>query len=284
MGSCIPQEERDLFKSRWDEFRINGRHIFLKSCLVMAKARFKKEEVVWSKSPPGDHAEVETLCKLYAMEQNCGSPKSIELYLSYSPCVECAQIILEFSKLHPGCRISLLFSCIYRHRKFFHCEGLRRLNASPYITLRVFNSDEWNVLAQATGIPISNYTPETEIWDMYWQSKLDSILSKNVGFLSYFGEDTEEDVYREEEEDTEAGEYTEDEEATEGRKYGEVDSGTEEGKYTEEEDYTEDEESTEEEGETEEGEYTEEEDYTEESEYTEEEEDTEESEYTEEED
>ncbi|XP_069688908.1 uncharacterized protein [Periplaneta americana] len=176
----IPPEDRQLFRSRWNEFYKNGRPIFRKSCVVMAKARFDNVDViVWefSKCNTGDHAEVKALQQVQEKEQRYHTAESVDLYLSYSPCTKCADVILQFSMLRPSCEFTLMFSCVFRGDDQVHRMGLRRLNPSPGITLRVFTRRDWSVLAEATGSALKLPNPEREAWDLHWQSELDSILS-----------------------------------------------------------------------------------------------------------
>ncbi|XP_069688910.1 C-_U-editing enzyme APOBEC-1-like [Periplaneta americana] len=139
----IPPEDRQLFKSRWNEFYKNGRPNFRKSCAVMAKARFDDVDViVWefSKCNTGDHAEVKALEHIQEKEQRYHTAESIDLYLSYSPCTKCADVILEFSMLRPSCNFTVIFSCVFHGEDQVHRMGLRRLNASPDITIRIFTT------------------------------------------------------------------------------------------------------------------------------------------------
>ena len=71
----------------------------------------------------------------------------VTMYLSYSPCASCADIIIEFSTSRPQCQLSVGFSCLFRHEEDRHRDGLRRLNAAPRIFLGVF-----------TGTFFDNYT------------------------------------------------------------------------------------------------------------------------------
>jgi hypothetical protein len=60
------------------------------------------------------------------------------MYLSYSPCANCADFIIDFSKSRPQCLLSVVFSCLFRHEEVRHRDGLRRLYAAPKIFLGVF--------------------------------------------------------------------------------------------------------------------------------------------------
>ncbi|XP_069688914.1 C-_U-editing enzyme APOBEC-1-like isoform X2 [Periplaneta americana] len=176
----IPPEDRQLFRSRWNEFYRNGRPIFRKSCVVMAKARFDDvDDTVWefSKYNTGDHATVKALQQVQEKEQRYHTAQCVDLYLSYSPCTKCADVILQFSMSRPRCEFTVMFSCVFRGDDQVHRMGLRRLNASPDITLRVFTRRDWSVLAEATGSALKLSDPEREEWDLNWQNQLDFILS-----------------------------------------------------------------------------------------------------------
>ena len=71
--------------------------------------------------------------------------RSVAMYLSYSPCANCADSIIDFSTSRPQCQLSVRFSCIYRHKKYRHRDGLRRLNAAPRVVVGVFTSTLFHV-------------------------------------------------------------------------------------------------------------------------------------------
>lgn len=164
----------------WDKFvNIEGQV----RVVVMAKARFNNaehgEQTYWkecSVEDPGPHAERKALIDLEARIENHGLPQSVYLYMSYSPCGECADYILEFFHSYPDCEVNLIFRSLYFPDKEENQRGLRRLNARPGITIRVTEYQDWRVVAEATGKPDFNYTHEFVGRDMFWREKLQNIL------------------------------------------------------------------------------------------------------------
>jgi hypothetical protein len=125
------------------------------------------------------HAEELVLneVNLIEMKHNWKTVK-VELFSSYSPCVKCCELIEQFLYLRPQCKISIAFTCVYRHYDQQQRSALSRLskNASV-IRLDVFREEEWKVLQD---MELVTLTPEQYIemrhWDEYWRNKLDDIL------------------------------------------------------------------------------------------------------------
>jgi len=102
----------------------------------------------------------------------------VELYSSYSPCIKCCKLIEQFLYLRPQCKISITFTCVYRHYDQQHrsaLSGLRR-NASV-IRLDVFREEDWEVLQDNELVELTpQQYSQMRHWDEFWRNKLDDIL------------------------------------------------------------------------------------------------------------
>ena len=102
----------------------------------------------------------------------------MELYSSYSPCINCCKLIEQFVHLRPQCKISITFTCVYLHYDQQHRSALRGLckNASV-IRLDVFREEEWEVLQN---MELVDLTPEQYIlmrhYDEFWRNILYGVL------------------------------------------------------------------------------------------------------------
>jgi len=102
----------------------------------------------------------------------------VELFSSYSPCIKCCKLIERFLYHRPQCKISIAFTCVYRHYDQQHRSALSGLLKNPsVIRLDVFRENEWKVLQDMELVAL---TPEQcsqmRHWDEYWRNKLDDIL------------------------------------------------------------------------------------------------------------
>ncbi|XP_021937922.1 uncharacterized protein LOC110838726 isoform X2 [Zootermopsis nevadensis] len=174
-------------KDIWTAFYINGRPKFLKKCITLCHVVFNETataEQFWEISYshlPGPHAEIKVLRNIKARELCLGyRTRIVTLFLSYSPCANCANFIIEFSRTRPQCTVYIRFTCLFRHPEEIHRDGLRRLNAEPGISLGVFTVYEWRRLAEATGMPFRNVVPNRDAWDSKWKIMFERILADTV--------------------------------------------------------------------------------------------------------
>lgn len=169
-------------KQKWNTFVTNGRPMFHKNCLLLCHVIFESgNDTFWEESHshlPGAHAEVKALQRVGMKEKHLDTvARLVMLYLSYSPCANCADSILEFSGSRPQCMMSLGFSCLYRHEEESQRDGLRRLNAEHKISLGVFTRREWQHVAQATGMPFRYVVPKRDAWDSKWKAIFETLLT-----------------------------------------------------------------------------------------------------------
>ena len=106
----------------------------------------------------------------------------MELYSSYSPCINCCKLIEQFLHLRPQCKISITFTCVYKDYDQQHRSALSGLWKNPsVIRLDVFREEEWKVLQDNELVDL---TPEQYIlmryWDEYWRNILDDILGWSI--------------------------------------------------------------------------------------------------------
>lgn len=105
----------------------------------------------------------------------------MEILSSYSPCIKCCNLIEQFLYLRPQCKISIAFTCVYRHKdqqQRFALSGLLK-NASV-IRLDVFREEEWKVLHDMKLVALTpEQYREMRHWDEYWRNILDNIPGWN---------------------------------------------------------------------------------------------------------
>lgn len=103
----------------------------------------------------------------------------MEIFSSFSPCDKCCELVTGFAETHPGCSVSLAFSCVYRHGEEAHCAALRRLHQNGVLSrLDVFRAAEWRLLKSRGLLSLSPYAWwNMREWDFIWRDRLMAILS-----------------------------------------------------------------------------------------------------------
>lgn len=114
----------------------------------------------------------------------------VDIFSCFSPCSNCCELITHFAETHPGCSVSVVFSCVYRHREEIHCAALRTLHLNGLLSrLDVFRAAEWRLLESRGLLCLSPYAWWNMMrWDFIWRDKLTAVLNpvREVFLNSYF--------------------------------------------------------------------------------------------------
>jgi hypothetical protein len=178
---------RTTFNSYGKFFLQQDREHFLKGCVILCIAKFECEISKgirkFSFLEYGRnriHAEEFVFLRIREEE---GRRKSkaiqVEIFSSFSPCDKCCELVTNFAKTHPGCSVSVVFSCVYRHGEEAHCAALRRLHQDGVLSrLDVFRAAEWRLLESRGLLSLSPYAWwNMRQWDFFWRDRLMAILS-----------------------------------------------------------------------------------------------------------
>jgi len=103
----------------------------------------------------------------------------VEIFSSFSPCNKCCELVTHFAETHPGCSVSIAFTCVYRHGEEAHCAALRKLHLNGVLSrLDVFRAAEWRLLESCGILSLSPYAWwNMREWDFFWRDKLMAILN-----------------------------------------------------------------------------------------------------------
>ena len=103
---------------------------------------------------PAQHAECAFLDELESdesggwnleFEDSVPLMKKYELYINNSPCVDCAQRIIQFIIIHPSVQFHIHYAMLYKDGG----DGLRMLTHQQRITLATMNSGKWQSVITA---------------------------------------------------------------------------------------------------------------------------------------
>ena len=95
-------------------------------CVCLYKKDGKEQPPLIKNNQPGEHVERVVLREL----EDYSNVSQITMYLSYSPCHECCDEILEFKRVHPRCEITIIFPRLYfiRSNCCAFCENVNEEN------------------------------------------------------------------------------------------------------------------------------------------------------------
>ncbi|XP_069692185.1 uncharacterized protein [Periplaneta americana] len=174
----------------WFTFYRNGRPALRRNCAILCWAQFEDQasgrnvNVVLKRNDWKEHVEHTALQYITDRELQEGlQAKHVLILVSFSPCTRCAELIVEFCKHRPNCKMHIMFSCIYRHFDMEHRESLRMLHESCCLAkLAVLTRAEWRMIADLIGIPFIVKHRNRDTWDAYWQHHFNNVLYGSYGF------------------------------------------------------------------------------------------------------
>ncbi|XP_051635419.1 C-_U-editing enzyme APOBEC-1-like [Manacus candei] len=169
---------KKALKNQFDPFK------FPRETYLLCKLRWGESDrswIHWVKNCHGDyyHAEVYFLQKIFRMKPYSNVNCSITWYLSWSPCVNCCNEILDFLERHENVNIDIHVARLYfKDSKRTH-RALKELARSTQVSINVMNMEDykdcWKNFIQGGA--------DDDFWTVNFESEIKKNCSKLCDIL-----------------------------------------------------------------------------------------------------
>ncbi|XP_049614117.1 single-stranded DNA cytosine deaminase-like isoform X2 [Syngnathus scovelli] len=162
----------------------NKRYAPIRETYLCFEANVDLAKPVWYSNQQGVHAETRFLENLTTLDD--GRSYTVTCYLSWSPCADCSEALVEFVRDNRNVNLRIFVSRLYYIDEERNREGLRLLNDAG-VHLEVMNYEHfeycWETFVDHKQSPFPSWDDIVENY-AYFQEELTNILQEERGTVN----------------------------------------------------------------------------------------------------